>query len=115
METLVRGSNVNLPRLFTQADGSALTLADMASLTVSIRQAGAAVATYTYGTDNECRLNSSVAAGNGALLEITPTVSAALSPGQLIEKWTVTLTDTAYVASGNVRTRVFEFCNVNVR
>lgn len=113
MEVLYRNANLLLPRRFLQSDDSALPLASIAALSVELIQGTTSIATYVYGTDNQLRADPD--ATNGALLELTPALSATLSAGRLTEKWTVTVADTDYSQSSNVRKVTFEMVDVDVR
>ena len=106
MSTLTKlylGSNYLLERPLYQADGSTpLLVASCTSIVCELMQAGAVVATYTLTEGGALRESPDDTAT--AVLELTVAALNALSPGALVERWTLTLANADFSASGGVET-----------
>ena len=99
---LYRGSNYLLERPLVQADGSTpLPVASCSSIVCELMQSGDVVASYTLSPGGALRESDDDSAT--AVLELTVAALNALAHGALVERWTITIANAAFAASGNVQ------------
>ena len=110
--TIIRGENRRLTRNLKNADGSALAVASLASAQVELIQGGAVLHTFILATDDELTEGDD---GNSLVLELTSAVTAALSPALLKERYTLRITDAAYLVEPGQAIQIIELTDIQIR